>query len=293
MKQHVLSSQSPALEQLSLRKVDVHVDIVGRHSSLAWNNLRCFVMLECPLGRDTSLASISHLLALHQGRKLQHIELQMHQPQDALGDPLGGARHFSLLAMQKPSSFWGSYVEPGAPLEAWTGNRYENLQTLRVRNLTFHAKDSRSAFEAGARSGTLDSIDLCFPSTDMSVGSASIEYLKDHDWLRGAPSIMSLGIFEWRFPEYPRDDQEMPLPGFVASFPNLRTLEIGSSLYEEREFCTVIGAILKKGTGLKTIYQKNVTGTVMDQLVDFANKFGVELVWGERPRQWPVLLEKE
>ena len=55
------------------------------------------------------------------------------------------------------------------------------------------------------------------------------------------------------------------------------------------EFCSVIEAIMKV-TKLKTIYQSQVKGALMDKLIASGKSRGVEVVWGERPREWPVVL---
>jgi hypothetical protein len=81
----------------------------------------------------------------------------------------------------------------------------------------------------------------------------------------------------------------MYLPGFLASFPNLEVLEINSSHYDQREFCIMIEAILKV-THLQRIYQKTVLGDWRDKLIEATRKQGVELIWGDRPREWPLAI---
>jgi hypothetical protein len=89
---------------------------------------------------------------------------------------------------------------------------------------------------------------------------------------------------------YPTSDDDLPLPKFLASFPNLETVELNTEYYEDAELVTVIHAIMKE-TRLKKIYQSCVHGVLLDQLRDLAESRGTEIVWGERPRQWPVALE--
>ncbi|KAH0600918.1 hypothetical protein MHUMG1_01918 [Metarhizium humberi] len=123
------------------------------------------------------------------------------------------------------------------------------------------------------------------------VGDRSITHLKGYEWLRGAASITSMGCYRFRFRSYPRNDDDLPLPQFLASFPNLETLSIFSENYEEAEFAGVVAAILKVTT-LKTIYTTSVKGAVMDQLRTVAESQGVKLIWGHQPQAWPVPLDE-
>jgi F-box/TPR repeat protein Pof3 len=79
----------------------------------------------------------------------------------------------------------------------------------------------------------------------------------------------------------------MPLPAFLASLPNLETLDINSEQYDGAELSSVITEIIRV-TKLKTIYQATVKGTNLDKLNRFANSVGVDIIWGERPLVWPV-----
>jgi F-box/TPR repeat protein Pof3 len=240
-----------------------------------------------PRGKQ-SLAGVSVLVSLCQGRKLQVMDLQFLSGIDARSTTGRDKLHEALVLSGAP--FW--HHVSSSDLEEWSTapNAYDNLRQFRCQGLSLEHSTVQSIFEGPVTSGKLESFDIYFPleSSLQVPGQESIAHLKGHDWLRGAHNIRSLGIFEFRFREYPRNDEEMPLPAFIACFPNLEELEIASQGYEAQEFCTVLAAILKRGTTLRRIYQKSVQGVLMDQLAELAKSHGVDLIWGPRPRPWPM-----
>ncbi|CCE29626.1 uncharacterized protein CPUR_03473 [Claviceps purpurea 20.1] len=143
----------------------------------------------------------------------------------------------------------------------------------------------------------LGSFDIVFPDESTTaigrVGDASIRHLKAYEWARGAPSIHTMGCHHFRFRSDPKNDEDLPLPQFLASFPNLRTLEIYSAQYsyEPSEFVNVVVAIMKR-THLKTIYTTDVEGAALGQLKQAAREHDVELIDKLRPQQWPMPLSE-
>ncbi|KAJ3472033.1 hypothetical protein NLG97_g11347 [Lecanicillium saksenae] len=97
-----------------------------------------------------------------------------------------------------------------------------------------------------------------------------------------------MSLSQFRFRPFPRTPEDLPLPTFLATFPKLETLEIRSDHYDEAEICSVISAIIKETKTIKLIYQNQVRGALMDKLKVAAAKHGVQIVFGERPREWPV-----
>lgn len=172
-------------------------------------------------------------------------------------------------------------------------NHYDDLRSLRLSRTTDPPVNLQEILSAALAAGKLHTLDIVFPLDDhrMREGAASSQHLRDCAWLCNASSIRNLGLFEFRFRSNPRDDNDMMLPAFLASFPNLETIDLDSSFYVDTEFVTVVKAILR-ATKLRKIYQHTVHGVMLDQLTALAAKLGVELVWGGRERQWPMPVEE-
>lgn len=217
------------------------------------------------------------LTCLNHGNTLRHIRFDI--PSDN-SDRHGRNRVFS------DSRYLYSDVEP--PQQP----QFRNLRSLGTKGFCISPEVSRAVFSEALITGKLTSLDIVFPTESLNdrIGDKSIHHLKGYDWIRGAPCVRSLGCYKFRFRSYPRNDEDLPLPQFLASFPNLETLSIFSEHYEEAEFASVVAAVLRV-THLKTIYTTSVKGAVMDQLRRVAESEGVTLIWGHEPQVWPVPLE--
>ncbi|KAG6158125.1 hypothetical protein E4U11_004876 [Claviceps purpurea] len=152
---------------------------------------------------------------------------------------------------------------------------------------------ARTLVSNAIKTGRLISFDLVFPEEPSTgkIGKTNLRHLKDYEWMRGAPSIHTLGCYNFRFPFDAGTDEDLPLPQFLATFPNLRTLKISSWEYDTLEFMDVVVAVLSV-TRLKTIYTPCVDGAFLDQLREVAQQqYGVQLLADIPKEQWPMSLE--
>ncbi|CCE33863.1 uncharacterized protein CPUR_07791 [Claviceps purpurea 20.1] len=151
---------------------------------------------------------------------------------------------------------------------------------------------ARTLVSNAIETGQLTSFDIFFPERpDQGYDrDTHIRHLKGYNWLRGASSIHTLGCYEFRFPLDAETDEDLPLPQFLATFPNLRTLKISSWEYRTPEFVKVVVAVLRV-THLKTIYTDCVDGVFLDQLKETAQQYGVQVLFGFPIEQWPMPLE--
>lgn len=222
-----------------------------------------------------TLFTLRDLTCLNRGNTLKHIQLEI--PSDAEG-PRGGQRIF-----YDPENWPASLLTP----------QFKDLQTVRFKDLALSPQIAHGVASESLQLGKLHHFDIVFPSESLRdrIGDKSATHLKGYEWLRSADSIRSIGCYRFRFRSYPRNDEDLPLPSFLASFDNLETLSLDSEHYEEAEFATVVGAILKV-THLKTIYTTSVKGAMMDQVRKLAETQGVRLIWGRQPQPWPVPLDE-
>jgi F-box/TPR repeat protein Pof3 len=146
--------------------------------------------------------------------------------------------------------------------------------------------------EPAIRAGKLSTLDIVFPMDDGSSpeGHNSIQHLRGYNWLRGAEAIRSIGVTGFRFVSVPRNNDDFPLLGFLASFPNLETLEISSEAYDEGGIYSVLREVIQ-AVRVKALYQSQVKGAPLDALKAAAKERDIVLHWGERPRPWPLQLE--
>lgn len=247
-----------------------------------WNHLQVLIFevssIVGPISQvETTLSTLRCLTCLNRGNSLQHIRFDVPTENE---DRHGRPRVFSNSRYLFPDVEVPQYPE------------FQNLHSLRSKSFCISPDVSQMVFSNALHAGKLTSFDIVFPTDSLTdrLGDKSIRHLKDYEWIRGAPSIRSMGIYGFRFRIYPRNDDDIPLPQFLASFPNLETLSIFSEYYQEAEFASVVAAIVRF-THLKTIYTTSVKGAVMDQLRRVAEDEGVTLVWGHQPQQWPVPLE--
>ncbi|KAJ4021947.1 hypothetical protein NW766_000976 [Fusarium irregulare] len=249
-----------------------------------WPRLRA-VTVHGPNDSDLDTAhTIQQLTSLRGGRALQYIDFDFRWKPDDEG-PLGLIVLLERLNQEPEMLTTDGYNKHC---------QYTDLRSLRLRRAMIPPLKLQKVLGDSLRAHKLHTLDLAFPLDHQGAleGSASTRHIQDHDWLRGEHSIRCIGLSEFRFRAYPKTDDEMYLPGFLASFPNLEVLEINSSHYDQREFCIMIEAILKV-THLQKIYQKTVLGDWGDKLREATGKQGVKLIWGDRPRQWPLVIEDD
>jgi hypothetical protein len=246
-----------------------------------WNHLKVLIFQESsvvgPISQvENSFLTLRLLTCLNQGNSLQHIRFDIPADNE---DRHGRHRIFS-----NARTLYGDIDLPQYP-------EFRNLHSLTSKSLCISPDILRVTLSDAVDAGKIDSFDIVFPTESLNdrIGDKSIAHLKGYEWLRGAASIKSIGCYRFRFRSYPRNDDDLPLPQFLASFAGLETLSIFSEHYEEAEFAGVVAAILKV-THLKTIYTTSVKGAVMDQLRTVAESQGVTLIWGHQPQVWPVPL---
>lgn len=256
----------------------------NEHWDSVWANLKSLTIVADNALLPEYMFGVIVLTSLNAGRTLRHIDLSF------------SSRHEGIsLISTRPVAEMRRLDRTRVPTDATELrqlNCYEKIDLVRLHCLPLNPFDARDMFEPAVQEGRLRNMDLVFPLDvlNSSMGASSISYLEGYEWLKGAESIRSMGVSRFRFRSYPRTEADLPLPSFLASFPNLEVLEIGSIYYEEAELRMVIEAVLKV-TKLKKLYQCQVTGTIMDHLAALGERYGVEMIWGERSRPWPVVLE--
>ncbi|KAG6161236.1 hypothetical protein E4U11_003593 [Claviceps purpurea] len=195
-----------------------------------------------------------------------------------------------------PCMFSGTY-HPLPDLDASQRSEFQNLRCFSSQKLCISPDGARTLLSNAIKANQLTSFDIVFPD-----GEDPDDHLKGYEWLRGSPSIQTLGCYryhiEGRRYEEPNDDLLL-LPQFLATFPNLRTLHIEHfSSWRTSEITRALFVILRVVTHLKTIYT-----SVRDdeRLAQAARDQGVELIttasstrplprYGARPRMWPIPL---
>ncbi|KAG6159702.1 hypothetical protein E4U11_004225 [Claviceps purpurea] len=187
---------------------------------------------------------------------------------------------------------------------------FRNLRSVQSRSMWILPDRARTMLSNSLANGQLTSFDIGFPdhrhSIELPRGDLSVRHLKAYDWLRGAPSIHTLGCFGFDFRLDPKNDEYLPLPQFLATFPNLRTLRLAGQ-YEgenknenENDFASLILAIMSV-THLKTIYMSSSEfqsdSYALRRVEEAAQSKGVQILtrwfYGEEmwPEQWPMPLE--
>ncbi|KAM0252904.1 hypothetical protein ACHAP5_000767 [Fusarium lateritium] len=279
-----LAMKTPRVQQLYLKDVQLS-GVLPPDATLDdhWPELKALTV-HGPNDSDLNTAqTVQQLTSLRGGRMLQYIDFDFRwKPNDE--GPLGLIVLSEMLNQEPEMLATDGYNKHC---------QYTELRSLRLRRAMIPPLKLQKVLSDALASNKLHTLDLAFPLDPQGApeGAASTRHIHDHAWLRGEPGIKCIGLSEFRFRAYSKTDDEMNLPSFLASFPNLEVLEINSSHYDHRELCITIEAILKV-THLKKIYQKTVHGEWGDQLRKVVGKHGVELVWGDRPRQWPLEIEE-
>ncbi|CCE29381.1 uncharacterized protein CPUR_03074 [Claviceps purpurea 20.1] len=174
---------------------------------------------------------------------------------------------------------------------------YSKFQNLRVveSQISISPEGAQTLLSKAIASEQLTSFSIFFPKGRLTGGNveANVDYLKRYEWFSGAPSIHTLGCYDFRFERCPENDEDLALPQFLATFPNLRTLSIDSYHYNNDDFESLLVAILRV-THLKTIHLR--LGVIGDQLSQMMQAKGVQFVKGYPPMfgykpQWPLPLK--
>jgi hypothetical protein len=250
-------------------------------------SLKAVILKGVMIRNNCQAHAISQLVSIANGRNLRHLEIDT-DFEDTHSASIFG-RSFTLNGLT-------NFLVHGG-LGDGQLNEFPSLQTLRLRKVVINAVESQRMFRPAIESNVLHTIDIVFrkPSLTETIGSASCHRIQEYSWLRGATSIRRIGLFDFHFTQYPRNDDEFPLPSFLSSLPNLEVLEIESQHYDDAELCHVIVDIMKAAhsrTHLKTIYQKTISGVSLDKLRTVAGNYGINLVWRPQSLEWPVNLER-
>ncbi|CAF3647377.1 unnamed protein product [Fusarium graminearum] len=277
-----IAQKTPCLQQLYLRDVQLSMEIpTDTELDDYWPRLRA-ITLHGPDTSDANTVQAVRQLTSQRGRHiLQYMDFDFRWRVDHEG-PLG-----LMVLLETLNQEQGMLATDGFNKNC----QYTDLRSLRLRQAIIPPLKLGKVLGDTLAAQKLHTLDIAFPLDHQGApeGSASTQHIQDHSWLLGDHGIRCIGLSEFRFRAYPRTDDEMYLPGFLASFPNLEVLEINSSHYDQREFCTMVDAVLKV-THLQKIYQKTVLGDWGDKLREATRKKGVELIWGDRPREWPLTL---
>ncbi|PNY26360.1 Uncharacterized protein TCAP_03688 [Tolypocladium capitatum] len=283
-----LASKTRGLEQLCLR---MHLEWEGVHEwknvwDKLWNQLKVLVIFMPEKGSDLQVAktiSAVTLLTSLNFIDLQHIDMEIPWTNSE------NASEHKIFTDHAALSRYG-LSHGGEPI--LRHDKYQDLRTIRLKEFCHVPTNMGRIFRETLHNGKLHTFDIVFPLKGLFYQGLDghARYLDEHDWLRGCESIRCLGLWRFRFRPNPRGEEDLPLPNFLASFPNLETLSLSSEAYTAEELCSVIEGIMK-ATNIKTIYQNGVTGVPLDRLREMAEGFGVQVIWGERPREWPVPVE--
>jgi F-box/TPR repeat protein Pof3 len=253
-----------------------------------WPNLKTLVIHKsADLDFETS-ENIILLASIRLGTGLQHIDFDFRWGGDDGYGPLN-LRILTNLFDQR-SAHIADLSENDDVTET---NDYSELRTMHLSRALIAPERLQLALQQSLTAGRLETLDIVFPLEPIGAapGATSVQHLRKFAWLRGAPSIRCLGLFDFRFHMYYTGDGDFPLPSFLASFPNLETLVIKSDHYQSEEFFGVLRDVLRANTKIKRVYQKSVQGVALDELKRMTAGAGVELIWGERPREWPMKVD--
>ncbi|KAH6899789.1 hypothetical protein B0T10DRAFT_452327 [Thelonectria olida] len=278
----IVADKTPNLEQLWLSDIQLGSGgLQEEQLDIVWPNLKTVIINASTDTDPETSENITRLTSIRRGTSLRHIDFDFRWKYDELS-PLG-LRMLSNLLNHEPASI----------ANAREANEYRELRTLRLSRALIAPDSLQGALQQSLSAGRLESLDIVFPLEPIGVapGTTSVQHIREFAWLRGASSIRCLGLFEFRFHTYYTGDKDFPLPSFLASFPNLETLDIKSGHYESDEFFVVLRDILRVNTNIKRVYQMSVHGVALDELRRITASAGVELIWGERPREWPMKVD--
>lgn len=265
-----LWAMAPNLEQLWWNEIQYHTGLEDMPFD-AWPNLKVFICHPSTDGLAGLYGNVSRVVGVNGGRNLQHLDL---------GTNTFGMSGENVL-FENP---WGS-EEPG---------EYLSLRSLMLARLPLDGEPARRFFESSLRSDHLRTFTIIFPHENLNQreGEGSAAHLASYKWLEGSSSITTLRLSNFAFRKY--DDHESgPLASFIASLPNLRTLQIGSEFYSGGDLCPVIEGIIKTCPSIELILVSEVWGVHMDRLREIAKQHDVIIRDGDLVSTWPVELDQD
>lgn len=286
-----LAKKTPRLEQLMITNLDL--DYRSIQEDLPdwphmWPNLKVFV---CHRDRANSLQhtrrtfiSVALINNISWGNNMRCLDLDLlHGNPDHAGEQPAMCTVEDLIRRQIVTRNKASFP-PGV--------NFANLRSLHMSNFSLEPRLMRRVLSDTVARRNLHTLDFVFPlenNVDQR-GKKCIEYLLKYDWIRGLDSMRHMGFKRFVFPEVPLREEDAPLSGFLASFPNLESVYLDSEFLTEDEFVTLITRIMRE-TRIRTIYQCRVHGARLDQLKMLSRTYGVKLCWDNKPRMWPLTME--
>ncbi|PFH61830.1 hypothetical protein XA68_16164 [Ophiocordyceps unilateralis] len=288
-----LTNKTPELEQLCLLGLSLECSDGGEWMGVwpkMWEKLKVFVFRLHDMGppdiSHSTIDCITLLNCINWGNGFRHLDLDI----QCNSSPDTPDVHEVIFCSADDLINLGLLGPDNKPISP--GRQFAKLRSLRLDKMSQNGGIMRRLFEQPAVRGQLQSFDIVFPvePIDRPVGEVSVAYLEGYAWLRGLESIRCIGLSGFSFAKYPITEREAPLPGFLASLPNLETVSLGSDFISENAFSFLAMRIVRETT-VKTLYQTCVRGVEMDLLEASAEEYGVKVIWGERPRQWPVPLD--
>ncbi|KAG6159694.1 hypothetical protein E4U11_004217 [Claviceps purpurea] len=188
------------------------------------------------------VSGLRQLMCLNRGTSLLHLAFI----------------HFYLDSDEQMHDIFGKDHDTLAHSDVARHSDFRNLRSVRSDSGMWILPDrARTLLSNSIEDRQLTSFDIVFPERFFRSlpEDSSVCHLKGYDWLRGSPSIHTLGFFGFLFPLNPQSDDDLPLPQFLATFPNLRTLRLNNFYYRkhQNEFASLILAIMSV-THLKTIW---------------------------------------
>ncbi|KAG6159696.1 hypothetical protein E4U11_004219 [Claviceps purpurea] len=276
-----LSVAFPRLEQLSfhlLSKLSLEpVTIWRKEWENIWPRLKV-LMFDTGITRADDPRTYSTLRYLASLNSLQHIHLDLKYIRDTDQHPdIFGGNHDLL-------SDSGVFPQP----------QLQDLRSLRSERMWISPDRARTLLSNAVKNKKLTSFDIVFPwqkASGPSAAEASIRHLKGYDWLRGNPTIHTLGCQDFYFSFDPEDEDGRLLPQFLATFPSLRTLKIFSKHYGDTELTKVVLEILKV-THLKIISGFYFRYRVVLGVEEVARSKGTKIIERSEPPTWPISLEQ-
>ncbi|RDA82655.1 hypothetical protein CP532_0123 [Ophiocordyceps camponoti-leonardi (nom. inval.)] len=287
-----LARKTPQLEQLSINGFPLTEgdENLIRDWHTLWSKLEVFVFRMPKHLRSRSpfdtLTCVMLVHSLQMGNGFRHLELDIPYDNHMRAETNG----FLLYSVRELSSYTPTLAATISRMPCL--RQFAKLRALRLKRLTQSPRTMQALLVDPMANGCFREFDIVFPFDDtlFPEGQASIRHLRGYNWLRGLKSIRYMGLSNFHFPPLPTRDYEDPLPAFLGSFPKLETVSLSSQHVSDGDFYRLVTRIMSE-TPVRTIYQSCVTGSLMDKVVAEGAEQGVEVIWGERPHQWPVPLE--
>ncbi|KAG6149116.1 hypothetical protein E4U11_000295, partial [Claviceps purpurea] len=231
---------------------------------------------------DRTRSTLRYLTCLNRGNSLQHIQFRISSP-SRNGRCITSDDHDLL-----PGFDVGQFSE------------FQNLEYFSLREASIPPDRARNFLYNAVQAKKLTSLDIVFPGesrpADERVVEENIRHLQGYKWLCGAPSIHTLGCYNFRFGLDVEHGEDLSLPQFLASFPSLRTLVICSIRYglerdrshEQKVALESLVVAIIRATHLRTIHAVGFGGMIeqQPQLMQVARDHDVELTEDSRTDQW-------